>query len=220
MHDRETGLVQEISKMKRAERSRKRKREEEARLREEETRKKSKPDSVETPVLDGASIKSFALDECCAIYADAEFANEMGVLNKGIKIKLDLSSLRSESVRMVFPLRCWVNAEEMPLTPDEVRKYGSMDISDDESGKEDEDEEMNIGSGKTVIESCITYNICRVYRRKKAKSKYEIGTLWAGNNVDYSRNESGGGWFKVLTPLPGWILYSELTPPELTEQEQ
>merc|ERR1719494_1249346 len=94
-----------------------------------------------------------------------------------------------------------------------------MDISDDESCNEEE-EEMNIGTEKElVIESCITYNICRVYRRKKAKSKYEIGTLWAGNNVDYSRNESGGGWFKVLTPLPGWILYSELTPPELTEQE-
>merc|ERR1719204_3010274 len=95
-----------------------------------------------------------------------------------------------------------------------------MDISDDESGKEEEEEELSLSKEKElVIESCITYNICRVYRRKKAKSKYEIGTLWAGNNVDYSRNESGGGWFKVLTPLPGWILYSELTPPALTEQE-
>merc|ERR1719233_1944710 len=219
MHDRETGLVQEISKMKRAERSRKRKREEEARLREEEKRKKSKTETDGTPELDGVSIKSFALEECCAIYADAEFANEMGVLNKAIKVKLDLASLRSESIRMVFPLRCWVNAEEMPLTPDEVRKYGSMDISDDESGKEEEDEEMNSGSGKMVIESCITYNICRVYRSKKAKSKYEIGTLYAGNTVEYSKNECGGGWFKVLSPLPGWIQYSELTPPELTTQE-
>jgi len=220
MHDREAELVQEISKMRRAERSRKRKRAEEARSREEETRKKSKFESGETPELDGASIKSFALDECCAIYADAEFANEMGVLNKGIKIKLDLSSLRSESIRMVFPLRCWVNAEEMPLTPDEVRKYGSMDISDDESGKEEEDDEMRSGKKKeVVIESCITYNICRVYRNKKAKSKYEIGTLYAGNTVNYSKNDCGGGWFKVLSPLPGWVQYSELTPPELTAQE-
>merc|ERR1719233_514046 len=219
MHDRETGLVQEISKMKRAERSRKRKREEEARLAEAAKRKKSKTDSEEISEPEGAHIKSFVLEDCCAIFSDADFANEMGVLNKGIKIKLDLSSLRFESVRMVFPLRCWVNAEEMPLTPDEVRKYGSMDISDDESGKEEEDEEMNLGSGKIVIESCITYNICRVYRRKKAKSKYEIGTLYAGNTVEYSKNECGGGWFKVLSPLPGWIQYSELTPPELTTQE-
>merc|ERR1719499_2771412 len=78
---------------------------------------------------------------------------------------------------------------------------------------------MNIGKDKIVIESCITYNICRVYRRKKAKSKYEIGTLYAGNTVEYSKNECGGGWFKVLTPLPGWIQYSELSPPELTAQE-
>merc|ERR1711920_913357 len=63
------------------------------------------------------------------------------------------------------------------------------------------------------------YNICRVYRSKKAKSKYEIGTLYAGNTVEYSKNECGGGWFKVLSPLPGWIQYSELTPPELTTQE-
>merc|ERR1739838_1232399 len=94
-----------------------------------------------------------------------------------------------------------------------------MDISDDESGKEEEDEEMNLGKGDLVIESCITYNICRVYRRKKAKSKYEIGTLYAGNTVEYSKNECGGGWFKVLSPLPGWTQYSELTPPELTAQE-
>merc|ERR1719173_314107 len=78
---------------------------------------------------------------------------------------------------------------------------------------------MNSGKDEIVIESCITYNICRVYRRKKAKSKYEIGTLYAGNTVEYSKNECGGGWFKVLSPLPGWMQYSELTPPDLTTQE-
>jgi len=96
-----------------------------------------------------------------------------------------------------------------------------MDISDDESGKEEKEEETNTGEAKqVVIGSCITFNICRIYKRKKAKSKYEIGTLHPGNKVDYSKEESGGGWFKALAPIRGWIQYSELTPPELTEQEK
>jgi len=217
LHDREANLIHEISELRRAERSLKRKREEEARCIEEEKRKKSKTDTEEISGPEGAHIKSFTLEDCCAIFSDPEFAIEMGVLNKGIKVKLDLTSMRAESIRMVFPLKCWVNAEEMPLSPDEVRKYGSIDVSDDESDNE-VFEETNIKNGKT--ESCITFNICRVYRKKNSKSKYEIGTLHIGNTVNYSIEESGGGWFKVLSPLPGWIQYTELSLPELTIQER
>jgi len=220
LHDREVQLVQQISKLRKAERSRKRKREEEARLAEVAKRKKSKTDEGITEA-DGAHIKSFILEDCCAIFSDAEFAREMGVLNKGIKVQLDLTSMRAESIQMVFPLKCWVNAEEMPLTPDEVRKYGSMDISDDESDNEQAIDETNSNNGNsTAVESCMTFNHCRVYRKKKAKSKYEIGTLHIGNKVDYSVEESGGGWFKVLTPLPGWITYAELSLPELTKEDK
>jgi len=221
LHDREAELVQEISTLRRAERSLKRKREEEARCLEEEKRKKSKTESEGITEPEGAHIKTFTLEDCCAIFSDPEFAFEMGVLNKGIKVSLDLTSMRAESIRMVFPLNCWVNAEEMPLSPEEVRKFGRMDISDSESDNEEVTEETNINIGKTgTVQSCITFNICRVYRKKNAKSKYEIGTLHIGNRVNYCIEESGAGWFKVLAPLAGWIQYDELSQPQLTIEEQ
>jgi len=216
LHDREVKLVQDISEMRRAERSIKRKRAAEVRC--EEKKKRSKTGKEKSCGPEGEHIKSFTLDECCAIYSDHEFAKEMGVLNKGIDVKLDLHSMRSESVRMVFPLKCWVKTEEMPLSPDEVMKYKSTDISDDESDKEDEQDEM-INIDKDKVESCITFKLCRVYRKNKAKSKYEIGTLHSGIEVDFSKEESGGGWIKILSPLQGWVQFIELSQPETAVQE-
>merc|ERR1711920_751535 len=68
-------------------------------------------------------------------------------------------------------------------------------------------------------ESCVTFNICRLYRKKKDKAAYEIGSFHPGVPLRYSKIESGGGWFKILKPLNGWIQYSELLPNELTEKE-
>lgn len=209
LHDREEQLMKDIARTKRKARSLKRKRDQEARRAEEEKRKKSKTGET---VPSGAYIKCFALEDCCSIFADPEFALEMGVLNKGVKIKLDLHSMKSESVRMIHPLRCWVCAEEMPLDPDEVRKYGGNTMSEDESCEENG---TNTDSQNQLfdVESCVTFNLCRVYRKKKAKSKYEIATLHKGNFVYYDKTESGGGWFKVIRPLPGWIRYEELSAP-------
>jgi len=219
LQDREVKLVQDISKMRRVERSIKRKRAAETRCSEENKKKKSKTDKEESCEPEGKHIKSFTLEECCAIYSDHEFAKEMGVLNKGILVKLDLYSMRSESVRMVFPLKCWVDSKEMPLSPDEVTKYRSMDISDDESDKEDEQDQMTeVDVGK--LQSCITFNLCRVYRKNKARSKYEIGTLHGGIAVDFSKEESGEGWIKIMNPLKGWVQYKELSPPESSVLEK
>jgi len=202
LQDREVKLVQDISKMRRAERSIKRKRATEIRCSEENKKKRSKTDKEESCGPEGKHIKSFTLEECCAIYSDHEFSNEMGVLNKGILVKLDLFSMRSESVRMVFPLKCWVDSKEMPLSTDEVNKYRSIDISDDESDKEDEQDQMtHVDEGK--LKSCITFNLCRVYRKNKARSKYEIGTLHGGITVDFSKEDSGEGWIKIMNPLKG-----------------
>merc|ERR1719317_314719 len=215
LHDREEQLMKEIARTKRAERSLKRKRDQEARREEEEKRKKSKTGDT---VPGAAYIKSFALEDCCTIYGDPEFALEMGVLNKGVKIKLDLHTMKSESIRMIHPLRCWVCAEEMPLDPDEVRKYGGNEMSEDESCDEDGTNEG--AENKLVdVESCVTFNLSRVYRKKKAKSKYEIATLHPGNLVYYDKSESGAGWFKMVAPLPGWIQYKELAQPEVTAEE-
>jgi len=207
LHDKEDGLVQEIAKMKRAEKSRKRKLNA---AKMEEARKRSK-----TGEITGDHIKGFALEECCSIYSDSEFAKEIGVLNKSVKVKLDLTTLRAECIRMVFPLRCWVNAEEMPLEPEEVQKYCSMEISDDESEKE----EVDSPTDDFVEQSCVSLNICRVYRKKKAKAAFEIGSFHPGVILHYSKNDSGGGWFKILKPLQGWIQYSQLLPPTPTEEE-
>jgi len=109
----------------------------------------------------------------------------------------------------------------MPLTPDEVRKYGIMNMSEDESDLEDWKCEANpVIDNANTVGSCITFNLCRVYKRKNSKGKYEIGTLHTGNIVKYCIEKSGGGWFKVLDPIPGWIQYEELSQPELTSQEQ
>jgi len=207
LHDKEVGLVQEIAKMKRAEKSRKRKLDA---AKMEEARKRSK-----TGEITGDHIKSFALEQCCSIYSDNEFAQEIGVLNKSVKVKLDMTTLRAECIRMVFPLRCYVNAEEMPLDPEEVQKYCSMEISDEESEKE----EVESLAEDIVEEECVSLNICRVYRKKKAKAAYEIGSFHPGVILHYNKNESGGGWFKILQPLQGWIQYSELLPQALTEEE-
>jgi len=219
LHDREAELASKISEMQKTERSLKRKREKEVCKREKE--KRSKTATGGNSESDGAHIKSFKLEGCTGFFADPEFAIEMGVMNKGVGIKLDLTSMRSESVRMIFPLKCWVNSEEMPLSPDEVRKYGIENMSDEESDLENEKSETNTALDNDVaVGTSITFNLCRVYSRKNAKSKYEIGTLHIGNRVKYSIEQSGGGWFKVLAPIPGWIQYTELSLPELTKQEQ
>jgi len=107
LHDKEEKLVQDISNQQKTQRSLKRKRcEEEARRIEENNNKKSKTGDEESTGPVGEHIKKFTLEECCAIYSDHEFANEMGVLNKGIQVRLDLCSMRTESLRMVFPLKC------------------------------------------------------------------------------------------------------------------
>jgi len=220
LNDRESKLVEEIAKIRKSERSLKRKRQKEARCKEENQRKKSKTGTNDFSVPDGAHIKIFKLEECCAIYSDSEFAKEMGVLNKGIKVKLDLTTMRSNSVRMVFPLRCWVNSEEMPLSPDEVRKYETEDMSDDESELDEEKQEILTNEKEVVVGSCITFDICRVYRRKNSNNKFEIGTLHKGNRIEYNIGESGEGWVSVLAPLPGWIQYKELSQPLLENQKQ
>jgi len=210
LHDKEIGLVQEIDRRKKAAKSRKRKLDAEARIKHEAARKRGK-----TEEITGEHVKSLVLGQCCSIYSDSEFVNEIGVLNKTVKVKLDMSTLRSECIEMVFPIRCWVNAEEMSLEPEEVQKYCTMDISEDESDQE----EVITLSDKSEWESCVTFNICRLYRRKKAKAAYEIGSFHPGVPLRYSKKESGGGWFKILKPLNGWIQYSELLPNELTEEE-
>merc|ERR1719317_863368 len=106
LHDKEVKLVQDISKQRKTKRSLKRKRLEESRRIEESNKKKSKTGTEESTGPVGEHIKKFTLEECCAIYSDHEFANEMGVLNKGIQVRLDLCSMRTESLRMVFPLKC------------------------------------------------------------------------------------------------------------------
>eukprot|EP00495_Collosphaeridae_sp_1-RS-2012_P009232 TRINITY_DN9311_c0_g1_i1.p1 TRINITY_DN9311_c0_g1~~TRINITY_DN9311_c0_g1_i1.p1 ORF type:complete len:121 (-),score=14.37 TRINITY_DN9311_c0_g1_i1:166-528(-) len=117
-------------------------------------------------------IKSLKLKECTAFFSDPEFSVEMGVMNKGVQIKLDLTSMRSESVRMVFPLNCWVNCEKMPLTPDEVRKYATENMSDEESDLEDEKRETSIDLENSVaVGTTITFNLCRVYSRRNDKEQ-------------------------------------------------
>eukprot|EP00495_Collosphaeridae_sp_1-RS-2012_P000258 TRINITY_DN1012_c0_g2_i1.p1 TRINITY_DN1012_c0_g2~~TRINITY_DN1012_c0_g2_i1.p1 ORF type:complete len:60 (-),score=14.24 TRINITY_DN1012_c0_g2_i1:27-206(-) len=52
----------------------------------------------------------------------------------------------------------------MSLEPEEVQKYCAMEISEDES----DHEEVITPSDESKWESCVTFNICRLYRKRKS----------------------------------------------------
>lgn len=162
--------------------------------------------------------KSYVLKECCAIYArgvrspDSSEPDELGVLNQGVTVRIDLSTISGNRVRMTYPIQAWAQMEELPIEADDVL----VQLIEESEDEEDENPE-------TSTEEPFTFLACqevRLFRRRTGTPRYEIATLHKGTPMALDSSVSSNGWIRIVEPMAGWALAEKVKPPPLTAKEK
>jgi len=151
--------------------------------------------------------KVYKLKECCAIYNNADFAMEMGVLNESVTVKIDLTTLTKNRVKMVHPIVAWCAIKDLPVAADDVVQCAELEYDSC-------DEEEITGDPDSF--SFLLLQQTRVYRHKIATVACEIGTLNKHLTVTVDRRYIKDGWARVISPLEGWCSVFKLKPPKIT----